>query len=252
MPYSSLDPTKIIKTVDVLEHRICERFPNASIVGVAAELKAVAIATRDEAKQLAEPIIWVRWLTAISVAMGVLVFFFIGRFLTFDRIDTGAFNFVQGVEAMFNAILLIGIGFVTIAKLEERLKRKRVLNGLHALRSLIHIIDMHQLTKDPVFTRGDFVPTASSPKRDLKSGDLVRYLDYCSEMLSLTGKIAALYAQSVPDTEVVTAVNDVEALGGNLSRKVWQKIMLVEPQGAKSKLAKPKAKTGLQRTRKTG
>ncbi|MEM8650472.1 MAG: hypothetical protein AAGF54_08090, partial [Pseudomonadota bacterium] len=66
--------------------------------------------------------------------------------------------------------------------------------------------------------------------RKLKPAELVRYLDYCSEMLSITGKISALYAQAVPDMEVVNAVNDVEALGGNLARKIWQKIMLIEPE----------------------
>jgi hypothetical protein len=47
-------------------------------------------------------------------------------------------------------------------------------------------------------------------------------------MLSLTGKLAALYAQSVNDTVVVEAVNDIENLATNLSRKIWQKIMMVE------------------------
>jgi hypothetical protein len=248
MPYSSLDPEKIIKTSRLLEKRISERFPDAGLVGVARELNALAESTRIDAKKLEEPIVWVRWATALSVFIGILVFFFIGRFLTFDRIDTGAFNFVQGVEAMINAIVLVGIGLLTIAKSEERIKRKRVLSGLHSLRSLIHIIDMHQLTKDPIFTRGDFSPTASSPERTFSPALLVRYLDYCSEMLSISGKVAALYAQSVPDTEVVTAVNDVEALGANLSRKIWQKIMLIEPERQQALLktppARPRAKTG--------
>ncbi len=46
-------------------------------------------------------------------------------------------------------------------------------------------------------------------------------------MLSITGKLAALYAQSVNDDVVVEAVNDIEELGSNLSRKIWQKIMLI-------------------------
>jgi hypothetical protein len=29
--------------------------------------------------------------------------------------------------------------------------------------------------------------------------ELTRYLDYCSEMLSLTSKLAAVYAQNLPD-----------------------------------------------------
>ena len=46
-------------------------------------------------------------------------------------------------------------------------------------------------------------------------------------MLSITGKLAALYAQALNDDVVVNAVNDIENLGTNLSRKIWQKIMLV-------------------------
>lgn len=224
-----LDPDKIIKTADILETRVSERFPNASLVGVAEELKAIAIDAKARAEKLSEPIQWLRVATFASVFVGIMVFFFIGTFLNFDRIATGAFDFVQGIEATINAVVLAGLGFITIAKSEERIKRRKVLDGLHGLRSVIHIIDMHQLTKDPVSLRTGFKPTPSSPERKLTPNELVRYLDYCSEMLSLTGKISALYAQAVPDMEVVNAVNDVEALGGNLSRKIWQKIMLIEP-----------------------
>ena len=103
---------------------------------------------------------------------------------------------------------------------------------LHGLRSLIHVIDMHQLTKDPAALSDDFVPTANSPVRITNRQDLARYLDYCSEMLSLTGKLAALFAQSVNDEVVIEAVNDIENLGSNLSRKIWQKITMIEDIGA--------------------
>lgn len=246
MPYTSLDPDKIIATAEKLENRISERFENASLVRVANELKRLAQKTKLEAEQLEEPILWVRIATAASVFLGIMVFFFIGTFLTFDRIDTGAFNIVQGIEAIINAAVLIGLGFITISKSEERIKRKKVLNGLHGLRSLIHIIDMHQLTKDPVVVHSQYKPTQSSPKRTLPPAELVRYLDYCSEMLSISGKIAALYAQSVPDTEVVNAVNDVEALGANLSRKIWQKIMMIEPGTKPVWQTQSKRKRGVQ------
>lgn len=241
-----LNPDKIIRTADILETRVTERFPNASLVGVAAELKAIAIDAKLRAEKLSEPIQWLRVATFASVFLGIMVFFFIGTFLNFDRIATGAFDFVQGIEATINAVVLAGLGFITIAKSEERIKRRKVLDGLHGLRSVIHIIDMHQLTKDPVSLRTGFKPTPSSPERKLTPNELVRYLDYCSEMLSLTGKISALYAQAVPDMEVVNAVNDVEALGGNLSRKIWQKIMLIEPdkiETASKPRTRRKAKT---------
>jgi hypothetical protein len=50
-------------------------------------------------------------------------------------------------------------------------------------------------------------------------------------MLSITGKVAALFAQSVNDAVVIEAVNDIEAIGSSLSRKIWQKITLVEATG---------------------
>ena len=247
MPYTSLNPDKIIATADRLESRISERFPGASLVGVASEVKMIAEDAKARAKKLEEPIQWLRLATFASVFAGIMVFFFIGRFLTFDRLETGAFDFVQGVEATINAVVLVGLGFLTIAKSEERIKRRQVLDGLHGLRSLIHIIDMHQLTKDPVSLRVGFKPTASSPERKLKPAELVRYLDYCSEMLSITGKVAALYAQAVPDMEVVNAVNDVENLGGNLSRKIWQKIMMIEPsKAAKATSRKTTSRAGVQ------
>ena len=41
---------------------------------------------------------------------------------------------------------------------------------------------------------------------------MTRYLDYCSEMLSLTSKVAALYAQAFPDPVVTDAVSDIERI----------------------------------------
>ena len=76
--------------------------------------------------------------------------------------------------------------------------------------------------------KSGYKPTAKSPPRITDRADLASYLDYCSEMLSITGKVAALFAQSVNDEVVVEAVNDIEALGANLSRKIWQKITLIE------------------------
>jgi hypothetical protein len=58
--------------------------------------------------------------------------------------------------------------------------------------------------------------------------ELARYLDYCSELLSLTSKLAALHAQYLNDPVVLGAVNDVESLAGQLSGKIWQKIVLLD------------------------
>jgi hypothetical protein len=58
--------------------------------------------------------------------------------------------------------------------------------------------------------------------------ELNRYLDYCSESLALISKIAALYVQDFQDPVLLDAVDDVEDLTAGFSRKIWQKITILE------------------------
>ena len=60
---------------------------------------------------------------------------------------------------------------------------------------------------------------------------MARYLDYCSEMLSLTSKVAVLFAQGFPEPTVTEAVSDIERIAAGLSQKIWQKINILEALG---------------------
>jgi hypothetical protein len=119
------------------------------------------------------------------------------------------------------------------ARIVETLERLRQRIGerfatLNKLRSIAHIVDMHQLTKDPDQLLGEGGTTATSSQRIMTRFALSRYLDYCSELLSLTSKVAALYVQDSQDPVLLDAVNDVETLTTGLSRKIWQKIMIID------------------------
>lgn len=46
-------------------------------------------------------------------------------------------------------------------------------------------------------------------------------------MLSLMGKIAGLYAQSSSDPVVVDAVSEIGQLTTGISRKIWQKLLIL-------------------------
>jgi hypothetical protein len=78
--------------------------------------------------------------------------------------------------------------------------------------------------------------------------ELNRYLDYCSDALALISKIAALYAQSFQDPVLLDAVDDVEDLTAGFSRKIWQKITILENLrralhgGAEAQVAEPSRK----------
>lgn len=229
MPFRSLDPAQILQTTETLERRVRDRFPDRGLAQVAGEVTALARGIRDEVAILAPPIWWLRGLVALVVVAGAAVFLWVGSILPLRDVGQDAIGSVQGIEAAINTGLLAGLGLVALISLEARVKRRRVARGLHGLRSIIHVIDMHQLTKDPVTLSPDFTPTETSPLRDLDAVAMSRYLDYCSELLAITGKLAALYSQAVPDEGVARAVTDIELLGASLARKIWQKISLIDP-----------------------
>jgi hypothetical protein len=166
----------------------------------------------------------------IVLLAGIALLVSLARLLHLDEHAPDAVGFVQGVEACLNIVLLAGAGIAFLLTVESRLKRARALSALQELRGLIHVIDMHQLTKDPAMLGG--ARTSASPERDLTPFELSRYLDYCSEMLSLSAKIAALYAQAARDAQTENAASDIERLAANLSQKIWQKITILQPHGA--------------------
>jgi hypothetical protein len=110
MSYRTLDPVLIIGTAERLEERIADRFPNSGLRKVAAGLVHLSRDLAKAAKELERPIWWVRILIGLAIAIGASVFLFVGTFLSFDRISTGAFDFVQGIEASLNTLLLAGLG----------------------------------------------------------------------------------------------------------------------------------------------
>ncbi|MBZ9868629.1 hypothetical protein LB515_24920 [Mesorhizobium sp. CA15] len=230
MRYRTLDPARIIETAQRLEERVAERFPERGLRAVAGELVSLSRDLAKAAKELEAPIWWLRGAIVAAFVAGVAMFLFVGTILPLDRISGAddAVQSMQGIEATINTVILAALGLLALIRTEERIKRKKVFRQLHGLRSLIHVIDMHQLTKDPATLSADFKPTSHSPARITDAADLARYLDYCSEMLSIAGKVAALFAQSVNDDVVVNAVNDIENLSSNLSRKIWQKITLID------------------------
>jgi hypothetical protein len=134
-------------------------------------------------------------------------------------------EFLQGLDAAINEVVFIGVAVYFFFTLETRLKRHRAMKAIHELRSIAHIIDMHQLTKDP--ERIADTPTAGA-KRPQNPAELIRYLDNCSDLLALISKIAALYVQNFDDPVTLSAVNEVENLTNGLSRKIWQKIMIFD------------------------
>lgn len=227
--YRSFNPQKIVDTTASLERRIGERFGESSLRKIAAELNQVAREAVVRAAAIREPIVSVRLgIWTLVIAIGVLVWFVTPR----SKLDWSNFvqsnDFLQNFDAGLESFVLLGAALLSLVTIESRLKRNRALKAIHELRAMAHIIDMHQLTKDPERITRSGPATASSPERQMTPFELGRYLDYCSELLSLVNKIGAVYVQDFPDAIALAAADQLATLTNDLSRTIWQKIMILD------------------------
>ncbi|MCK0111405.1 hypothetical protein MWU75_04550 [Ornithinimicrobium sp. F0845] len=134
------------------------------------------------------------------------------------------------IDSTIDTVVFIGIAVLFLWAFPERRERKGLLALLHELRSLAHVLDMHQLTKEPGRLRPDYTPTARSLPSDLTAGQMQDYLSYCNELLSLIAKTAALCAERTSDGTVLDTVSDVETLTSEIATRIHQKVALLQPR----------------------
>jgi hypothetical protein len=207
---------EITSTLETLHVRIENRFPGSGLAGVCRELIEFSTETRTVMNWVVRPIWWLRITIGAFVLLAIIGIVYTASRVTlnFDTLSVG--DLIQVLEATTSEILIIAAGLFSLVSIETRVKRARVVDALNKLRAVAHIVDMKQLTKDP-----------DNPKRELDDVQLGRYLDYCSELLSLISKIGFLYVTRFDDPDANQSVNELETLTTGLSRKIWQKISIL-------------------------
>jgi hypothetical protein len=226
--YRSLDAERIVTTARTLVRRVEERFPGSGLSRVAGEVLAVAEQAAETSRWLGRPNVPIRSAVVACVVILVGVAVTAVLQLEVELAVRDVSELFQGLEAAINDAVFVAIAIFFLASWESRIKRRRALRALHELRSLAHVVDMHQLTKDPERLVAGGPDTPSSPERTMSPFELTRYLDYCTELLALVAKVGALYVQRFEDPATLSAVNDIENLCSGLSRKIWQKIMILD------------------------
>lgn len=232
--HEPLEAGPVRQTVTLLRDRIEARFPERGLRKVAGDLLilidevesgAGATQGRIRTARLASRAVMALILAGTVVALVLAV----RDTLRVDGLFGSSLDVLPLIETMINDLVFAGIAVYFLWSFPERLQRGRTLALLHQLRSTAHIIDMHQLTKDPEQLRPSFTPTSMSQPLELSRDEMERYLDYCSELLSLVGKTAALCAEESRDAVVLDTVNSIEELTTGMSRKIWQKISTLPP-----------------------
>ena len=162
MAHEQLRAADVQATADRLVLRIRARFPTRNLTKVAEQLAVVA----SEAEKTRHPPWWVRPLRIASiVVIAVLVVITVVSLaaLVGELVGAGStLTWLQAVETVVNDVVFVGITVIFLWLLPAHLERRRILAELHRLRSLAHVIDMYQLTKDPERFSAAFRPTAQT------------------------------------------------------------------------------------------
>jgi hypothetical protein len=236
--YHELDAGRITSTAREIGRRIAERFPGSGLSNVSVALCELAEASARRAEVLRRP----DWRIRAGVAAAVVAIVLIGVVAAFSVQVPGGTptlaELAQGLEAAVSDVVFLAVALFFLLSLETRSKRRLALRGLTDLRSIAHVIDMHQLTKDPEIEWR--LSNVGEAGQTMTRFELARYLDYCSELLSITNKLAALHVQAFSDPIVLDSVNGIQALTLGLSGKIWQKIMILDL------IAAPEAVGGLR------
>ena len=119
--YSELDPVHILSTLDEVKLRIDDTFPEAGLGRVAAELREVANCIITLVEELRKPLWSLRILTVTGI-IGLIIFAVWLSILTISFSHTGKdglMETLQGVESATNEVILLAIGIIFFATLEN-------------------------------------------------------------------------------------------------------------------------------------
>jgi hypothetical protein len=154
--------------------------------------------------------------SAMSTMLALVMYWMYELFIHND--GSGMIFELQDLDAFINILIFGSAATWFLLNWQAKSKRSFIIHRINELRSFAHVIDMHQLTKDPFF----------DDEMDMSDDDLIRYLDYCGDLLSCCSKLAATYLEHTDDEMVVQCVNEFESLTGRFNRKIWQKITILD------------------------
>ncbi len=237
--YRKIDPEKLIQTVAKLSGRVNRVFPESGLSCVAREVLAVSEGTVERVNEIKKPRWKLRvgiWVVVLLAVLGPFLFSFL---LSFSQKVENLGDFLQATDAGLHLVLILAGAVAFLIGMESRMRRNEALEALSEFRSLAHLVDLHQINKDPgIDQRSVPVPDERTVKSDMELGE---YLDIAGDLLSIIGKLAAFYAQNLSDRVVLDAVTEIETLSSSLSHQLWLKILVLnEVTGGLAPLELPK------------
>ena len=185
----ALDPAKVIDTIAALHRRISERFPGAGLAAVCSELHAIAQENSARARQISHRNLPLRVAIFVLLAAGAAGLAWIAQLIyLFPRSADNVYSVLQGLEAAANLVVLLGAAIFFLFRDRAELEAARCAAGparaaLHRARH--RHAPAHQGSERWSLRVGR---QDAHPRRRARCRrfEVTRYLDYCSEMVSLT------------------------------------------------------------------
>jgi len=223
--YRTINPTKLVLTISKMAERVEEHFPGSGLSSLASEITEVAEGTVARVAEIKKPRIALRFTVGVMVILALASPLICSFLLSFREEVTNLGEFLQATDAGLHMLLLLAGGIVFLIGMENRMRRNQALEALAEFRSLAHLVDLHQINKDPGL---DGSPAPENDTRTVRSDhELAFYLDYSGDLLSIVGKLSAYYAQNLQDRVILDAVTEIETLTSTLSNKLWLKILVL-------------------------
>lgn len=219
-----IDAVILKETIITLELKINENFPEASLKKKCHAMLDLLDETNKKIIEVEKPKILIRVLQVSIISLAIFLIFLIFDITNFKTINPNEITLLNNViaisDAFFNIIVVLLAGLYYLLNLELKKNRKIIIPTINKLRSFLHVIDMHQQTKNLI--------NVDSSKEKISNQKLREYLEHSSKMISLVSKIAALYIQKFQDEDIITKVNEIENLSTGLTQKIWQKIIVLK------------------------
>jgi hypothetical protein len=215
----------LLETIGKIGERISERFPDSGLSRVAAEIVQITREALVRAEIIRKPNLWLRagLVILLLIALAGIVAYAEARSDRAPIMQT----VLQFMDAAKGSAAILTAAALFLLTLENRLKRRRALQAVHELRAMAHIIDMHQLAKDPDLF-GHPTKAIVVSRKEMDADAMAHYLHFCTELLAVVSKIGQLYVQDFPDAAAQSAVDQFESLATGLSNKIWQKLMILD------------------------
>ena len=225
---NTLEFDKVLATIRKLSLRIKERLPESSLYKTSDDFYNAAFTFQSGFDHIVRPNYFVRFICLFVIMISICGIAY-GFTLVELKVQNTLLDVATFAEASINNILLIGAAYFFLFNLEKRIKRRRAAKYLDILSEYVHVVDMHQLAKDPhVYGKSYAEKTNSSPYRMISKFEFQRYLVYCSELLSLISKVSVLFSETIDDDIISKRSDEIENLSSQLTSKIWQKLIILQ------------------------